>query len=78
MPLTPDTCQVPESRPRWGLRQRAQVAAAALPGFKEVQPQVFAGLFPVEANQYDALRDSLEKLTRVVALCDELGVQTRP
>ena len=37
-------------------------AATALPGFKEVQPQVFAGLFPVEANQYDALRDSLEKL----------------
>ena len=37
-------------------------AAAPLPGFKEVQPQVFAGLFPVEANQYDALRDSLEKL----------------
>jgi GTP-binding protein LepA len=37
-------------------------AAAALPGFKEVQPQVFAGLFPVEANQYEALRDSLEKL----------------
>ncbi len=40
----------------------AKPAAAALPGFKEVQPQVFAGLFPVEANQYDALRDSLEKL----------------
>src|SRR3712207_9546269 len=39
-------------------------AAAPLPGFKEVQPQVFAGLFPVEANQYDALRDSLEKLDR--------------
>lgn len=37
-------------------------ATEALPGFKEVQPQVFAGLFPVEANQYDALRDSLEKL----------------
>ena len=37
-------------------------ATSALPGFKEVQPQVFAGLFPVEANQYDALRDSLEKL----------------
>lgn len=37
-------------------------ANAPLPGFKEVQPQVFAGLFPVEANQYDALRDSLEKL----------------
>jgi GTP-binding protein LepA len=37
-------------------------AQAALPGFKEVQPQVFAGLFPVESNQYEALRDSLEKL----------------
>ncbi len=39
-----------------------RAASEALPGFKEVQPQVFAGLFPVEANQYDALRDSLEKL----------------
>ena len=37
-------------------------AAEPLPGFKPVQPQVFAGLFPVEANQFDALRDSLEKL----------------
>ncbi len=37
-------------------------AATALPGFKEAQPQVFAGLFPIEANQYDALRDALEKL----------------
>jgi GTP-binding protein LepA len=37
-------------------------AATALPGFKEVQPQVFAGLFPVESNQYESLRDSLEKL----------------
>src|SRR5512133_1619491 len=37
-------------------------AAAPLPGFKEVQPQVFAGLFPVEANQYEALRDALNKL----------------
>ena len=40
----------------------ARPAPAPLTGFKEVQPQVFAGLFPVEANQYDALRDSLEKL----------------
>jgi GTP-binding protein LepA len=37
-------------------------AAGALPGFKEVKPQVFAGLFPVEANQYEALRDALTKL----------------
>jgi GTP-binding protein LepA len=37
-------------------------ATKALPGFKEVQPQVFAGLYPTEANQYDGLRDALEKL----------------
>ncbi|MDL1861608.1 elongation factor 4 [Betaproteobacteria bacterium PRO7] len=37
-------------------------AAAPLPGFKEVKPQVFAGLYPVEANQYEALRDALTKL----------------
>ena len=35
---------------------------APLPGFKEVQAQVFAGLYPVESNEYDALRDALEKL----------------
>jgi GTP-binding protein LepA len=40
----------------------AKPASAPLPGFKEVQPQVFAGLFPTDAHQYDALRDSLEKL----------------
>ncbi len=37
-------------------------AAAPLPGFKEVKSQVFAGLFPVESNQYEALRDALTKL----------------
>jgi GTP-binding protein LepA len=37
-------------------------ASEALPGFKEVKPQVFAGLYPVEANQYESLRDALEKL----------------
>ncbi len=39
-----------------------QPAAAPLPGFKDIKPQVFAGLYPVESNQYDALRDALEKL----------------
>jgi GTP-binding protein LepA len=37
-------------------------AATALPGFKEVKPQVFAGLYPVESSEYDQLRDALEKL----------------
>jgi len=37
-------------------------ASKALPGFKEIKSQVFAGLYPVESNQYDALRESLEKL----------------
>ncbi len=37
-------------------------AQEALPGFKEIKSQVFAGLYPVEANQYDSLREALEKL----------------
>jgi GTP-binding protein LepA len=37
-------------------------AAVALEGFKEIKPQVFAGLYPVESSEYDQLRDSLEKL----------------
>jgi GTP-binding protein LepA len=40
----------------------AKPAAEPLPGFKEVKPQVFAGLYPVESNQYEALRNALEKL----------------
>ena len=37
-------------------------AVAPLPGFKELKPMVFAGLYPTEANQYGALRDAIEKL----------------
>ncbi|MCB1890165.1 MAG: translation elongation factor 4 [Rhodocyclaceae bacterium] len=33
-----------------------------LPGFKEIKPQVFAGLYPVESSEYDQLREALEKL----------------
>jgi len=40
----------------------AASATEALPGFKEIQPQVFAGLYPTEASEYDSLRDALEKL----------------
>ncbi|MCB5194881.1 translation elongation factor 4 [Deefgea salmonis] len=37
-------------------------ATVALPGFKDVKSQVFAGLYPVESHDYEKLRDSLEKL----------------
>ena len=37
-------------------------ASKPLPGFKEIKPSVFAGLYPIEASEYDALRDALEKL----------------
>ncbi|KAB2838571.1 MAG: elongation factor 4 [Burkholderiales bacterium] len=40
----------------------ARPATWPLPGFKQIKPQVFAGLYPIEANQYDALRDALTKL----------------
>jgi len=44
------------------LTNNAGPAAEPLPGFKEIQPQVFAGLYPTEASEYDQLRDALEKL----------------
>src|SRR3569833_3117754 len=44
------------------LPNNAGPATEPLPGFKEIQPQVFAGLYPTEASEYDPLRDALEKL----------------
>jgi GTP-binding protein LepA len=44
------------------LTQATRPAAEPLPGFKEIKPQVFAGLYPVDAHEYDQLRDALEKL----------------
>ena len=41
----------------------AKPAESSLPGFREIKPQVFAGLYPVESNQFEALRTSLEKLS---------------
>jgi GTP-binding protein LepA len=40
----------------------ADPAPTPLPGFQEMQPRVFAGLFPVDADDYPALREALEKL----------------
>ncbi len=40
----------------------ANPAAEMLPGYREVHPMVFAGLYPTDANQYEELRDALEKL----------------
>ncbi len=44
------------------LPNNAGPATEALPGFKEIQPQVFAGLYPTESSEYESLRDALEKL----------------
>ncbi len=44
------------------LTHAGRPASRPLPGFKEIKPQVFAGLYPVESNQYEALRDALDKL----------------
>lgn len=45
------------------LTHASRPAALPLPGFKKVHPQVFAGLFPVNAEEYEAFRDALAKLS---------------
>jgi GTP-binding protein LepA len=44
------------------LTARTRLAAEPLPGYKDVKPMVFAGLFPTDSDQYPELRDALEKL----------------
>ena len=44
------------------LTSRRRPAAAALPGYKDVKPMVFAGLFPTDSDDYPSLRDALERL----------------
>jgi GTP-binding protein LepA len=44
------------------ITETARPAVEPFPGFKELKPMVFAGLYPVEGHQYPELRDALEKL----------------
>ena len=44
------------------ITDHSRPAAEPLPGFEEIKPMVFAGLYPVDASDYEMLRDALEKL----------------
>ena len=44
------------------ITEDARPTAIPFPGFQEIKPMVFSGLYPIEPNQYEALRDALEKL----------------
>src|ERR1041384_4103219 len=44
------------------IRDAANPASEPLPGFEEIKPMVFAGLYPVESHEHGMLRDALEKL----------------
>jgi GTP-binding protein LepA len=60
--ITAQIKEVAETRVGDTITDARRPAAAPLPGFKEVQPVVFCGLFPVDANDFEKLRDSLYKL----------------
>jgi len=42
---------------------KKEVVNLAIPGFKKVKPFVYAGVYPIDTNDYDKLKDSLEKLS---------------
>ncbi|PKP76015.1 MAG: elongation factor 4 [Alphaproteobacteria bacterium HGW-Alphaproteobacteria-6] len=54
--------QVRDTRVGDTITHERKPCARALPGFKPAQPVVFCGLFPVDANDFEALRDAIEKL----------------
>ena len=53
---------VAESRVGDTITLKSNPAAEALPGYKQVKPMVFAGIYPVEGEDYDDLKDAMEKL----------------
>jgi GTP-binding protein LepA len=60
--LTASIKQVRDTRVGDTITHERRPTEAALPGFKPSQPVVFCGLFPVDANEFEALRDAIEKL----------------
>jgi GTP-binding protein LepA len=60
--ITAQIKEVAQTRVGDTITDAKRPAAAALPGFKEVQPVVFCGLFPVDANDFEKLRESISKL----------------
>jgi len=60
--LTANIKEVGDARVGDTITTADQPAAAALPGFKEVKPMVFAGLYPTDSDQYRNLADAMEKL----------------
>ena len=60
--ITAQIKDVAQARVGDTLTDAKKPAAQALPGFKEVQPVVFCGLFPVDANDFEKLRESISKL----------------
>ncbi|WP_203310462.1 MULTISPECIES: translation elongation factor 4 [Sphingomonas] len=60
--ITAQIKDVAQARVGDTLTDAKRPAAEALPGFKEVQPVVFCGLFPVDANDFEKLRESISKL----------------
>lgn len=60
--ITAQIKEVAQARVGDTLTDAKRPAAEALPGFKEVQPVVFCGLFPVDANDFEKLRESIHKL----------------
>ncbi len=60
--ITAQIKDISETRVGDTITDTRRPAAAALPGFREVQPVVFCGLFPVDANDFEKLRESISKL----------------